>query len=550
MNRKSNRPERANPTKPLCGVIFYLALSIVGCGEATNRPEATSDGRAEACATAIVVDGKGQTKAAPDRAECPDTQVLVLDNPEQDAKGEQPATNDPAKAVVELRVVNGTRIQGLDPAGKPIFERDFAPARVTAFDLDNDETPPVTVALREGKTNRVAFLTQVGEFVRSFPLDQCLDTVGVTGIPESAREEVKSLQRLRASSYMILVSRIGAGAFSHACAMQGEQPVAGILLPGSASILSTPLAGSTFDLLGVTQAGRDLFIFRVGLTVEGRLQLRWATWLGMNPPVQIVIHDPNAAEIAGFDFRSSALIALDSGKVSESHGLKEKPEATTPPALFNWPRAQSEQSAVSGQPPAQDKKADDGSSEKEQDEPEAPDEQSEKDAKEGVFFMDDLNSGKYVEGDPVREWGEKVYALREKTSGKLYLGFQDNLAHTLERKISFPENWVFEFTIIVSEGEYTIVFEDEKGEVFTINARKGLRDWLIQLPGQTGQYVGTKGTDRFRVVRNGPLWKVYVDGQFIISVEQGIPLMKSFRLAIPTGVACFYAGDFSGTIPQ
>jgi len=142
-------------------------------------------------------------------------------------------------------------------------------------------------------------------------------------------------------------------------------------------------------------------------------------------------------------------------------------------------------------------------------------------SEDGTFFQEDLSE--YADGDSVEGWGEKVMVLINE-DGRHYLLSKETGERTIKRDVNFPQNFEFGFATIKIEliGSYTLKLIDSQGQELKVKVSElgmfRLGVTLADGPEESPRsYTISGGSNPFKLVKEGNIYKVYIDNEFVTS---------------------------------
>lgn len=141
-----------------------------------------------------------------------------------------------------------------------------------------------------------------------------------------------------------------------------------------------------------------------------------------------------------------------------------------------------------------------------------------------VFYHNDFSN--YNNGDYAPEWGANVLVI-ERNDHRKYLTSQVKGSHTVSQKINFPENFSFQFEYLRGRFETEVVLIDSNDQQLRFLLKQFSNNFVV-FPNMTEKSTGVKETNEFRLVKNGSTYKVYMNGEYMLSYDD--PKFKDFKL--------------------
>ena len=172
----------------------------------------------------------------------------------------------------------------------------------------------------------------------------------------------------------------------------------------------------------------------------------------------------------------------------------------------------------------------------------------------GIFFQEDFT--RYADGDSVEGWGEKVMILVNKEDRQPYLLSKETGERTIKRDVNFPQDFEFGFETIKIDliGSYTLKLIDSQGQELKVKVSElGMFKLGVKLadgPEESPRsYTISGGSNPFKLVKEGNLYKVYLDNEFVTSGRhEEFANFVGFEISANLDHLAFT--NFTGKIPE
>jgi len=149
------------------------------------------------------------------------------------------------------------------------------------------------------------------------------------------------------------------------------------------------------------------------------------------------------------------------------------------------------------------------------------------------FYQEDFS--RFTVGDPLPAWGNNVVVLEGKDKRK-YISSQMEGKQLVSQNIQFSENFSFQFEYLNGRLDIEVIFIDGKEDEFKIKLKSNWGNERVQLPGSVEKSTGEKPVNTFKLVKNDKTYKVYINGDFLVSGEYAnYSKFVKLKMEIPEG---------------